>query len=178
MKRFNDWTPRPGFLPGLSIQQPWSWMITHGIKSLENRDWTTKYRGPLVIHAGQKLDPNAFYESDQKFGAYPVGLDDLSFLDMVPLRSEFIKGVNLGGIVGICELVDVVTRGYLTEDNPWFVGKFGFVLRNIKPCKFREYKGELGLFSIPEHLIEVDESESRYQRPAQRKGQLSLFAEE
>ena len=29
----------------LSIKQPWSWLIVHGHKDIENRDWSTQLRG-------------------------------------------------------------------------------------------------------------------------------------
>jgi hypothetical protein len=37
----------------LSIRQPWAWAIVAGLKRYENRTWTTPYRRPLLIHAGQ-----------------------------------------------------------------------------------------------------------------------------
>ena len=48
-----------------------------------------------------------------------------------------------GGIVGETEIVDCVTR----STSPWFVGEYGFVLRNTKPLPFRVCKGALGLFN-------------------------------
>src|SRR5258707_426480 len=53
----------------LSIRQPWTWLLTHpevvascGIesKTLENRDWSTRYRGPLLLHAGATLGRDFF----------------------------------------------------------------------------------------------------------------------
>ena len=35
----------------LSIQQPWAWLIVNDHKDIENRDWRTHYRGPVLIHA-------------------------------------------------------------------------------------------------------------------------------
>lgn len=49
-----------------------------------------------------------------------------------------------GGIVGRAEIVDCVE----SSDSPWFVGPFGFVLRNIEPLPFRPYKGALGFFEV------------------------------
>src|SRR5664280_3664302 len=34
----------------LSVQQPWAWAIVEGHKRVENRTWTTPYRGPVLIH--------------------------------------------------------------------------------------------------------------------------------
>ena len=38
-------------MKALSVRQPWAWCIVSGFKSVENRTWTTKYRGPILIHA-------------------------------------------------------------------------------------------------------------------------------
>ena len=32
-------------IPALSIQQPWAWFIVNGYKDVENRTWSTKFRG-------------------------------------------------------------------------------------------------------------------------------------
>lgn len=36
----------------LTIHGPWAWAIAAGHKTVENRSWTTNYRGTLAIHAG------------------------------------------------------------------------------------------------------------------------------
>lgn len=45
----------------ISIKQPWASLIVAGIKDIENRTWATKYRGPLLIHAGA-FDPGEIYQ--------------------------------------------------------------------------------------------------------------------
>jgi hypothetical protein len=40
----------------LSIRQPWASLIVAGLKPVENRSWRVRYRGPLLIHAGQRVD--------------------------------------------------------------------------------------------------------------------------
>ncbi len=55
--------PRPGTL-ALTIKQPWADAIVHGTKRVENRRWTTTYRGPLLIHAGLGYDPAARFLID------------------------------------------------------------------------------------------------------------------
>lgn len=43
----------------LSMHQPWASLLVLGFKRFEGREWTTKYRGPLYIHATiQKPDPD------------------------------------------------------------------------------------------------------------------------
>lgn len=111
----------------LSVQQPWAWLIVNGFKDIENRDWPTKVRGPVLIHAGKKLDEDALYQLYDDHRDIPI-----------PLLDAFQRG----GIVGRVEIVDCVTR----SDSEWFTGKFGFVLRNAKPLPFRPVRGMLGFF--------------------------------
>ena len=35
----------------ISMHQPWASLMVHGFKRFEGRAWTTKYRGPLWVHA-------------------------------------------------------------------------------------------------------------------------------
>lgn len=46
-------------MKAVTIIQPWATLIALGAKTLETRSWPTKYRGPLAIHAGQKVDKKA-----------------------------------------------------------------------------------------------------------------------
>ena len=38
-------------IPALSIRAPWAWLIIHGRKTIENRDWNTGYRGRFQVHS-------------------------------------------------------------------------------------------------------------------------------
>lgn len=147
MSKFNEWTPRRGYLPALSIRQPWCWLILNCGKDVENRDWKTNYRGPLLIHAGKKLDPGCF-DGDElhPLPLYRAGAGP-DIRESLPLRKE---GYPLGGIVGIATLVDVVT----SSTSPWFIGRYGFVLRDVQPLPFMPYSGALGLFPVPDIAAE------------------------
>ena len=39
----------------LSIRQPWASLILKAGKNIENRDWPTKYRGRILIHAAKGM---------------------------------------------------------------------------------------------------------------------------
>ena len=121
----------------LSIRQPWAWLITHPEiliaceyppKDAENRTWPTRYRGPLLIHAGKALDREGWHWVRQTFPA-------------LRLPERF----DMGGIVGECNLTDCVEEA---PGNPWFFGPYGFVLRDARPLPFRESKGQLGFFEV------------------------------
>jgi len=118
----------------LSIMQPWAALIVHGLKDIENRSWSTRFRGPVLIHAGKKFDDLA--QDDVDADIHPV-TGDPSF--------EVPDGVTFptGGIVGVAEIVDCVAA----SASPWFVGEFGFVIRNARPLPFRACRGQLGFFT-------------------------------
>ncbi len=113
-------------MKALSIMQPWAWLIVAGHKDIENRSWPTSFRGPVLIHAGKRLDP------------------DLEDAQDWPWRDiERPDDFEVGGIVGEAEIVDCVTA----SASPWFVGRFGFVIRNARPLPFRPCRGMLGFFT-------------------------------
>ncbi len=121
-------------LLALSIMQPWAWLIVNGHKSIENRSWRCHKRGPVLIHAGKKLDKDAW--QDLCVGSHPVNGTDL------PAEIDPPFGIDLGGIVGMAEIVGCITE----SDDPWFVGRFGIVLCNARPLPFQPCKGQLGFF--------------------------------
>lgn len=47
----------------LSIRQPWAWLILNGWKDIENRDWTTRVRGRILIHAAKGGSRRDFEEA-------------------------------------------------------------------------------------------------------------------
>ena len=136
-----------GSLPNvaLSIRQPWAWLIVNGHKDVENRTWRTNFRGPVLIHAGKAVDRAA--HEDWYWGAHPAtGEYGGDWVDKVRPPEG---GFDLGGIVGVAEVVDCVS----SSGSPWFCGPFGFVLRNARPLPFTPLKGALGFFKVPEGAV-------------------------
>ena len=111
-------------MKALSIMQPWAWLIANGHKDIENRSWLTRYRGPVLIHAGKKYDG----DDDWHMWEHPG----------IERPDDFERG----GIVGECEIVDCVS----TSPSRWFFGPFGFVIRNARPLPFQPCRGMLGFF--------------------------------
>ena len=122
----------------LSIRQPWAELILNHGKDIENRDWLTKYRGRVLIHASKGCTFDEFE-------------DAVMFADGVLKKSVSIEYEKMkrGGIVGSIEIVDCVTE----SNSPWFFGKYGFVLRDPKPIKFIPWKGQLGFFNVPDNML-------------------------
>jgi hypothetical protein len=44
-------------MKALTLWQPWATLVAMGEKRIETRNWSTKYRGELAIHAAAKLPP-------------------------------------------------------------------------------------------------------------------------
>jgi hypothetical protein len=141
-------------MQGITICQPYAHLIclpeSHPEhKRVENRTWYTRYRGPLLIHAGKShawLEPD---EDDPTLDAYGLKIADIAF----------------GAIVGRCDLVDcchidaIKARKYDLK-YPWLrqhqhtEGPYCFVLANVvalaTPIPFR---GAQGFFSVPESVV-------------------------
>ena len=122
-------------MKALSIRQPWAYMIMHYGKDIENRTWSTRVRGRVLIHASKGMTKGEWTEA-WWFAREFVGVD-------TTIRGP-VKDINYGGIVGSVEIVDCVTR----SDSRWFDGPFGFALRNPVPLPFHPCRGALGFFDV------------------------------
>ncbi len=130
----------------LSIRQPWAWLILNAGKNVENRLWSTPFRGRILLHASKTITRGDY---DDAWRFVDALIDDGRIENNRHPEWptwRWFKDNAAGGIVGEAEIVDCVAR----SDSPWFVGPFGFVLANAKPLPFRPYKGVLGFFDVPE----------------------------
>jgi hypothetical protein len=124
----------------LSIRQPWAWAIFNAGKDIENRDWVTEYRGRVLIHVGLTMTR----------AEYDAGIESIHAV--VPaIVAPAADMLPRGGIVGSVEIVDCVS----SSASPWFVGEFGFVLRDPQPMPFTPYKGRLQFFNVPAEVVEA-----------------------
>ena len=120
-------------MKAISIRQPWAWHILHSGKDIENRDWPTKLRGRILIHAAKGCTHDEWEE----------GRDPLWHTGGPSIDLPALIDLPRGGIVGSVEIVDCVA----ISDSPWFVGKYGFVLRNPELLHFTPMRGQLGFFN-------------------------------
>ena len=101
-------------MKALSLWQPWASLIALGVKTIETRSWSTTYRGPLLIHAGQHLA-----RLDEAPACWDLlGLDAYTATRSTEAPSRFPEGeqvaapLPLGAVVATCTLEFVVP----TED--------------------------------------------------------------
>lgn len=147
----------------ISIRQPWVYSIFHLGKDIENRVWSTDCRGRILVHASMKFDKNEIIvvreilkreRKDPSLMPYPTQKRG------EPPDARF----PLGAIVGTVDIVDCRHGSAIASD--WYVGptiyddrtgkekkNYGFIL--ARPKLFKKpipYKGQLGIFEVPDSL--------------------------
>ena len=135
--------PEPEELPrlALSIRQPWAWAIVNAGKDIENRQWHTSFRGPICIHAAKGMARDEYSDAAGFIGRT---MDQPSF-DVIFARGGITPPpdrLERGGIIGTARVVDCVNG----HDSPWFFGRWGFVLADVRPVPFIPVRGALGFF--------------------------------
>lgn len=128
----------------LSIRPAWAWMIIHlqapHWKDVENRSWTTKYRGPLLIHASQGLTHDEYEEACAL--ALSAGQADASqlpkFRDMDLIRGRLIGAVRLSNVAPPGKVV-----------SPWHDSdSYGWQLTDRVVFTPRALTGKLSLYEV------------------------------
>lgn len=130
----------PNTIPCISIRQPWAWLIVHGGKDIENRTWSTRVRGRILIHAAKGM---TLAEWNDCYWWVRTHVR-VSLAMAIPMVDHLPRG----GIVGGVDLVDCVDR----STSPWFVGRYGFVLANAKALPFVPLTGQRGFFPVHPEL--------------------------
>jgi len=112
----------------LTIRQPYVHLIFAGLKIDEFRSWKTSYRGPLLIHIGQRRDKD----------------DRLS----PRLRAAIPDELPCGGYFGIVDLIDIRE----TDDTDPAM-RYAWRLKNPRLIPFTPALGSLGLLDAPRSLM-------------------------
>jgi hypothetical protein len=145
-------------MKALSIRQPWASLIVSGGKDIENRDWSTIYRGIVAVHSSAKMA-----KDDMESAC------DLMRTFIAKFSADKFKqdSFPLGAILGTVEIVGCVEE----SNSPWFYGRYGFVLRN--PVAFANpipCRGALSFWNVPDELVSKMRDEYRA-ATAMREGQ-------
>ena len=161
-----DLTPTPDYayhpcVKALTMTQPWASLVAIGENRIETRSWSTRYRGPLAIHAAK---------------AFPA--EARALCRRQPYRAVLARhgyasaqDLPLGSVIAITVLEDVIAfdrdslrktreasrRGLLPEHEADFgdfsPGRFGFVLHDVRRLTIPiPVRGMLGLWTLPEKV--------------------------
>ena len=152
--------------PVLTVRPPWSWALLHG-KDVENRTWSTDYRGSLLLHAGarSRWDPDGAaspfvrHEWDRHVRRIP-GWPGLPFSDVELNRKTTL--MPFGAVVAVAELVAC----HLSPDfggtcgatrtlcSPWAArDQYHWLLSDVRPLPEPvPCRGMLGLWRLPDDV--------------------------
>ena len=112
----------------LSMHQPWASLLVHGFKRFEGRMWSTKYRGPLWIHAtSQKPAPEEIARLEEAYKEHYRQIGE----DMPPFPERYLTS----SVIGRVDLVDVLSLEEYLETVPKVLREttesaYQFVVRN------------------------------------------------
>jgi len=125
----------------ITIDSLWAWAIIHGPKRVENRSWTTKHRGPLLIHAGL----NTSREGEVRKFLSEQGLSVPEGDELDCLRGKIIGCVNLVDIVSL-EQCNFTELSLTTA--PYAFGPECWILENPQVLSPLPAKGRLGIWEF------------------------------
>lgn len=117
----------------ISIRQPWAWLVIHGGKDIENRDWASSYRGPLAIHAAKGMTKDE-YEDAVAFVA------KIAPSVVIPPPNQLVRGA----VIGIVDMDGCTSQ----RTSPWFMGFYGHIYRNPRAIEPVPVRGQLGFFPV------------------------------
>lgn len=123
-------------MQAISIRQPWAQLVIEGVKDIENRNWFTKHRGRLYIHAAKTFEKDA---AENLLNSHP-------HLKQIIFDSTKL----LGYVIGHVEMKDCVQF----HPSEWFQGRYGFVFQNPEKIKPYPVKGKLNIFNFEKIAIE------------------------
>ncbi len=128
----------------LTIKQPWAGVIFCQMnpKDVENQNWITRYRGPLLIHAAKVFDKSR--------KTYVLGSDVLGGLQLPSIHHKIQSA-----IIGVVDLVGI--KSNLDCFSLWVFGPWCWQLS--KPRLFYElipYRGRQWLYSVPLDVVAAE----------------------
>lgn len=153
----------------LSVKNPYAYLIIQGGKDVENRTWTTDYRGRLYIHvSGDTLpflteEPNLTDDYSLKLEIFlnklaehyskcDINKGDTaeSFMNAV-IDKPNLWLLKTQSIIGYVNLVNIIQN----SSSPWAIdGQHHWILKNptLLENPIRHVKGRLGLwnYNLPE----------------------------
>lgn len=129
----------------LSIRQPFAHLIATGKKAIETRVWQTDYRGPLLIHASNKIhDGMLIVPTDNMLDFY--NMDCKPFFDDLEPGPSTLTGY----IIGVVDLVKCRPMNVFDERGAMckmYPGAYAWELENPRLIEPIPLKGALRLWN-------------------------------
>lgn len=132
----------------LSVWQPWATLWMLGLKQYETRHWSTDHRGPLAVHAAQRVET--------EFGQPMRG-----YLDEV-LGRDWATTISRGAVLGMGVLTKIPRSSQIFHRlegtelmlGNWAPGRYGWLLeRRRQLAEPLPWCGRQGLFDVPDDKL-------------------------
>lgn len=113
-------------MKAITLHQPWASLIAFGLKPFETRSWTTRYRGPLAIHAARTTRGLAGGRGMQEIEA------------ALAAAGERLETLPLGVVVctacldAVWPTEAVVADGLADAFGDYAAGRYAWYLRDIR----------------------------------------------
>lgn len=118
----------------LTVKAPWAWAILHAGKDVENRSWSTSYRGPLAIHAAVGCSRDYY--------AWAT-----AWMANLGVETPALDTLSRGCVMGYVDVIDCVRE----SDRLWgMADNWHWLLANPRSCEPRFVRGSLGLWTLSE----------------------------
>lgn len=158
-------------MKALSLIQPWADAVVFLGKDIENRVWSTSFRGLFLIHASASVGTRAAFHGAVEAlrsllapAAWETYRRDRLMLDHDTWRPR--ETMQRGGIIGQATLVDVIvpckpaprsgglaSAFAVTCKHHWHApAQYGFLLSRVAPLTFQPFKGALGFVDVPDDV--------------------------
>ncbi len=120
----------------LTIKQPFASLIVEGYKEYEFRTWKTKYRGPLLIHAGLGVDKEAMKRYEKLNLNYPKGkiIAKVNLTDCLDVDNNLKRKLK--------EKNYLVYQGAINSNKK----EYAFKLENVEKIEEISIKGKLSFW--------------------------------
>lgn len=133
-------------MKALTIWQPYASLIAKGLKAYETRPFKTNYRGPLLIHSGQRPMRWILKHSDE--GALDVAIEAFGM--------EKLMNLPVGCAICVVDLVDCIemTPEFIAQQSltelvvgDWQPGRYAWKLENPRELDPVELIGKQGIWN-------------------------------
>lgn len=132
-------------IKAITISQPFAKLIANGAKFVENRSWSTEFRGPLAIHAGKGTQYLTRKELENYItGAVVSTCELIACIDINQPKQRDHDELKQNGMA-----MEQVLRHRHCE------GPFAWVLFEVRPCSEPYFvNGKQGLWTL--ETTEID----------------------
>lgn len=134
-------------MKAITIWQPYASLIEYRLKKYETRSWKTSYRGPLLIHSGQR--PMRWILKHSAEGALDIAIEQFGIDQLMQLP--------VGRAICIVDLVDCIemTPEFIAAQSQtelavgdWESGRYAWKLANPRPVNNVELLGKQRLWNV------------------------------